>query len=407
MVELSSECGYEGVTVRSVTRLAGVSTRTFYKHFGNAEECFLDTYRWLMRCGLRRAYAAQTGIEAWEQAIRASLRTIVADLAKDPKAAWLVLVEGFAVGPDVQGGMREEIAGFEQLLIDSFAGAPPQVAPPREIVAGIAAGVMRVLRTSLLREESADVDELAGQLGDWVLSFPRTYAPALESLDREPFGSVRGNGGAPREGAGPAIAGGPGDEEGRMLSAAAKLGAANGFSNLTIPRIRAEAGVSRRSFDARFASAGECFLEAIETIVSSAAARAERDARGAPDWESRTCTGTEALCTEVARNATLARLAFVEIFAPGREGLQRRERLITRGADCLRRTAPPHRQPSGLVAEASVAAAWRIAHTEIAAGRPADVGRLAPVISYVTLAPAIGAPTAAEAIGSAGRVRVG
>ena len=61
MVELSAERGYEGVTVRSLTRLAGVSTRSFYKHFANAEECFAHTYDWLVQDALRRAYAARNG----------------------------------------------------------------------------------------------------------------------------------------------------------------------------------------------------------------------------------------------------------------------------------------------------------------------------------------------------------
>ena len=408
MVELCAERGYESVTVRGITRLAGVSTRTFYKHFANAEECFLDAYESLMQRGLRRAYSAQRGVEEWEPAIRASLRTLFADLAGDPKAGRLMLFEPFALGPGMQARMRGEIAGFEQLLIDSFAGAPEGSAPRHDIAGGIAAGVMRVARTRLPAGEGVELDVLADELGDWALSFPGRYAPALETIEREPFGSItrRNGNGAPEDPAS-AVLGGPGNEEGRMLSAAAKLGATAGFASLTVPRIRAEAGVSRRRFDARFASVEECFLTAVEAIVVAAVACADKTARETSRWERWVCAGLEALCAEAARNPLLARLSLVEIFAPGRAGLERRERLVTLGAERLREAAPSHRRPTELVAEASVGAAWRIAHAEIAAGRPGDVGRLAPVLAYVILAPVMGAPAAAEMIGAEARVQVG
>jgi AcrR family transcriptional regulator len=406
MIELCAERGYEDVTVRSMTRLAGVSTRTFYKHFANAEECFVDTYQSLMQTGLRRAYAAQRGIEDWEPAIRASLRTPLKDLAGDPKAGRLLLTEAFALGPSMQARMKKEIAGFEQLLVDSFAGAPEGFAPRHDIAAGIAAGVMRVARTRLAAGREAELASVADELCDWALSFPSLCAPALEAIERSPFGSGarrNGNGNGAREDPAAAVLGGPGNEEGRILSAAAKLGAANGFAMLTVPKVRAEAGVSRRNFDARFANVGECFLAAIEALVVSAAACADKTARETSSWERWVCAGLESLCAQAAQHPQLARLTMVEIFAPGREGLERRERLVSLGAEQLRAAAPADRRPTELVAEASVAAAWRIAHAEIAAGRPGDVGRLAPVLAYVILAPTIGPPAAAEAIGAKSR----
>src|SRR4051812_38560372 len=36
--------GYAKVTVSDVVALAGVSRRTFYEHFADKEECFLESY---------------------------------------------------------------------------------------------------------------------------------------------------------------------------------------------------------------------------------------------------------------------------------------------------------------------------------------------------------------------------
>ena len=393
MVELSAERGYEGVTVRGLTRLAGVSTRSFYKHFANAEECFAHTYDWLVQDALRRAYAARNGSVEPEAAIRSSLRALSEDLVRNPKASRLVLIEAFAAGPAMRTRMREAIGGFERLLIDSL---PDVQEAPSQVIGGIAAASMRVARTRVLAGDGAELGPLPGALADWILSLSGRHAPA-ESPDRDPFDLAARNGDA-REEPGAQILGRVGEERGRILSAVLKLASAGGVSNLRIPRIRAEAGVSRRSFDARFADAGECFLEAIEALAVSAAARAQSQASGSADWERRVYRGLRALCAEVAHNPALAHLAFVDIYAPGRDGLERREQLISFAAERLRMAIPSEHRPSELVAEASAAAGWRITQAEVAAGRAKDLPRLLPLLTYVVLAPVIGPVTAAEAI---------
>jgi AcrR family transcriptional regulator len=396
MIELSADLGYESITVRSLTRLAGVSTRSFYKHFANAEECFAYTYQSLIEDGLRLARAARNGSDDPERAVRASLGSLGVELAKDPKASQVVLFEVFAAGPAMRTRRREATAGFERLLGEALAGGHEAVAAPSRILGGIAAGAMRVARTRLLAGDGPEPTALAAALGEWMLALPSRYAPP-ELPDRDLFSSAR-NGAEHREDPGPTILGGVGEERGRILSAAVKLAATGGFGNLRIPRIRAEAGVSRRSFDARFDDVEECFLEAVEAIVASAASRAKAEARGAPSWERGMHRGIRALCTEAASNPALARLAFVDIFAPGREGLRRRERLVSLAAERLRGSAPPERRPSELVAEASAAAAWKIAHAEVAAGRAKDLPWHLPLLSYVVLAPVIGPAAAAEVI---------
>jgi AcrR family transcriptional regulator len=398
MIELSAERGYENVTVRSLTRLAGVSTRSFYKHFANVGECFAYTYESLMEDGLRRAAEAQAGSEDLEEAVRASLESLLADLHRHPKVARLLLVEAFAAGPALQPSMTDAIGGFERLLSDTLADGAETLAVSGQIVEGAAAATMRVARTRLLDENGVEPAAISDEVRDWMLSLPGQCAPP-EPPDRGPFQSLsRRNGHEPREDPGPTVLGGVGEERGRILSAAVKLAATGGFSDLRIPKIRAEAGVSRRSFDARFVDAAECFLEAIEAVATAAASRAQSAAREATSWERRIYLGIRALCEEAARNPVLARLTFVDIFAPGREGLRRRERLISLAAERLRNAVPPEWRPSELIAEASAAAAWRIAQAEVAEGRAKDLPRLLPVLAYVALAPVVGPAAAAEVI---------
>jgi AcrR family transcriptional regulator len=381
MIELSAERGFEAITLRELTRLAGVSTRTFYKHFPNAEECFAYTYESLMLEGLRRAHGAQRATGTWEQATRASLRSLLDDLAANPMVAKFLLVEAFAPGPSMQPRMREATLGFERLLNDSLAGDPRAPRYSRHILSGVAAGVTRVARKRLLGAESVDLDALANDLGDWAVALFRI--PTANQINgKPPPPAMEAQNGEPSV---PPIAGEVGDERRRILTATIKLALSGGISRLTIPRIRAEAGVSRRGFDARFADVDECFLEALEAIAGSISATAQDEARRAAGFGAEVRLLVGSFCTEAARNPLLARLAFIDIFAPGRAGYLCRERLVTLGATWIRRAAPPERLPSELLAEASVAAAWRIMHTEIAAGRARALPQLAPTLCHVLL----------------------
>jgi AcrR family transcriptional regulator len=399
MIDLSADRGYEAVTVRALTRLAGVSTRSFYSHFGNVEECFTFAYQSLAGASLRKAEAARNGSVEPEEAVRAAVESLFEDVARDPKAAWLVLVEAYAAGPAMQLRIEEAITSSERLLCDSLAAAGPPM-PSTYLLAGIAAAVARVARWRLHVGEGAKLPKLAGELTEWIFSLVERCA-SLEASDSDSLGLVAGPNGNHRESAGLTIPGELGEDRGRILSATVKLAASGGFESLRIPRIRREAGVSRRSFDARYTGVSECFLEAIEAVATTAVLRAGNESRGVDSWERGILRGTRALCEDAASNPALARLVFVEITAPGREGLGRRERLLTLAAEALRAgaTACGHRA-SALVAEASSAAAWRIARVEVGAGRTRNLRLVLPLIAYMILAPTIDPSAAAELIES-------
>jgi AcrR family transcriptional regulator len=391
MVELAGERGYPAVTVRGLSRWAGVSTRTFYKHFANVEVCFASTYESLMRCALGHATAGKTAGGSWEESLRAGLRSVMQDLGDNPAGGQLALIESFAMGPPLLDQRRSPIRKFEQLLVDTFAGAPDRIAVPVSLVQGMVAGAARVARTRLLAGRSAELPGIVDELVDWLLALRETGSTAPVVYRQAPDVGGRPGGRAERS-FGTPLLGAVGDERGRILVAVAKLGVRDGYGALTVPRIRAEAGVSRRSFDAHFADVDACFLEAVEVLTATAAARAEGKAKTAGGWERGVHRASAALCGEIARNPVLAHLGFIEVFAPGLEGLHCRERFVTRCADRLRKNAPAGRRPSPLAAEASIAAAWRIVHAEIAAGRRRKLAPVASLVADVLLAPTLGAP---------------
>ncbi len=392
MVELAGDVGYERVTVRRLIGLAGVSTDTFYKHFANTEQCFAGAYESVMRHGLRHASTTwrRNRHEDRETIARAVLQTVFDDLARNPKAARVVLVEAFCAGPAMQPRMRTAVGGFERLLAVTESDRIPQL-----IGRGIAAGVMRVARARLLAGEVTRIGDDADRVSDWTTALLRSWAAGGDSSEWRPAPYTPESADQPHD-LTRAVRGEVGDERARILAAATKLSATHGFSELTIPGIRAEAGIARRRLDDHFEDAESCFIAAVESVVAHAAARIARAARRAEDWASGIDAAVRRLCTEVAGNPPLAHLLFVEILAPGREGLLCKERMVTDVANRMRAAAPPTHRLSAQFAEASSAAAWRTIRGGVITNRTHQVPRLAPVVLSLLLAPV--APEARAAL---------
>jgi AcrR family transcriptional regulator len=396
MIALIDGGGWSCVRVRALARAAGVSTSTFYKHFVNADDCLASTHDAVMVTALQNAAAAQRREPDWRDSLRTTVATLIGELAADPRAARLVLLDVFSAGPSARKRIGRAVAELEQLLADSFTSAPRPVTPPRHLVAGMTAGMLRVARTTTLAGRSDELPGLADEIADWMLTLPDPEVLSLLVRRKDDGPGIRPACPPLQPEREPGIA--DTDDRARLLRATIKLAGLEGLSKLTASRLRAEAGVSRRGFESCFESLDECALDAIETVASEAVARSRGWSEGPEDWSRQTCRFVLALCTQAARNRIHARFAFLGIFATGRAGLLRREQMIGRIAAELRATVPPDLQPTQLVAEASVAAAWHIAQSDVAAGRSRTLPSIAPLLSYIVLAPIIGASSAAAAV---------
>lgn len=385
MIELVAERGYSRVTVRELSRLAGVSTKSFYECFENVEACFVATYARIIRDAVRRPADVSP---APEDHTRTRLRNFFTALGEDSKAAGLVLVDAPSTGPVLAAQIRCADRALERFLADELVGAANPTPFTEALIHGTAAAAMQVARSRRLSDGPTLPAAAADEFGKWLLSL--RAGSCLQERPLHTFVATAGD--APL----PPRSGGIGDARHFLIAAVIKLGARDGYAALTAPAIRREAGVSRRCFDERFDSVADCFLAAVETKMSIATRRAEKQAVGAGSWERGVVRAIAALAAEFRRDPALVRLGFVDILAPGRSGLELRERILAAWSRRLRRTAPKHLRPGRMAAEASVAAA-----TSIAAAPHLDrVGQAAPAAAFVVLAPAIGAAAAQRVIGA-------
>ena len=388
MVELVAEHGYNGFPVATLSNRAHISKRDFYKHFESKEECFLATYDLIVSRSVRGILAAAEGEEEWCERLRLGFLTFAGQIVSSPETARLALVEVFAAGAVAVERMQRTNQLFEALVAKNLALADGGPRLPPLLVKGIVAGGGRVARMRLLSGHPQQLALDGGELMEWALSFCDDEIVRLRGLRVAgvPSSSVTIVE-VPLE-----------DERALILAATARLASEEGYATLTVARVCAVAGVSRRRFDAHFEGVADCFRATLETLSGRALATAAPSYLTAEDWASGVCRMIVSLCRHLACDPTFARLAFLEVFAPGPGAIRWRSEMIAKLARKLRREAPSVRQPSEFAAEASVGAMWGVIHHFIAAGRGVQLPIAAPVLSYIALAPALGGAAAIEVI---------
>lgn len=402
MVELVAEHGYVGVTVRGLSRRAGISSGTLYDHFAGKEDCFFRTYELLMARTARRIAAAGVEERDWQRRLRLAFSALARQIADEPQIGRICFVDALSVGPSALQQTRPAAEMFAGIIRDCF-DTPNGIAPPPLLVKGIVAGVAGVVRARLLNGQESELPDLVDDLVEWALCFGEPTAGLAKGRPLGPapeFEPPAANDAAwPGERA-------SGADRVLIMSAAAQLATSGGYDELSIPRIRAAAGVSRKSFDRHFDDIDDCFLAALELRAKSALGAAARQGASGGNWEDSVHQTISALCAHIARDPVRARTVFVEIFAPGTDGVRRRAKLVDDIAEFVRSGAPRSQRPGKLAAEASVAAVWGILQYHVASGRTHRLRSMAAMLTALVLAPSIGAEAAVEALdGERGRTR--
>ncbi len=398
-IEIVGERGYGALKVRDLVRLASVSSRAFYEHFDSKEDCFLRTYELIAGRASRRIIAAQADERDWRERPRLVVEELVSQLETEPNGARMALVEAYAAGSDsLEQAWRAERT-FEGMFAECFARAPGVVVPPM-VIEGMVAGVARVARARLLAKRVAKLEEISDDLVGWLLTYPNEAAGSLAELDGQsvwrntmleplPGSSNSGDGGSwPSTG-----------DRALILDAVAKLAISDGYANLTPSRIRAEASVPRSKFNAHFDGVEDCFLAALEQKASEAFAQAARAQTAGRSWAGGVYRAIAALCEYIAGDQFLASVCLADDFPPGSKGARTRQRLIAAVAEQLVDSAPREARLSPVVTEATAGAVWAVFHHH-AVRDWAQRREIAATLSYLALAPAVGAGAAVAAIRS-------
>lgn len=390
-VGIVAEQGYKALKVRDVVSYAEVSTRAFYEHFQSKEDCFLRTYDLISARASRRIIAAQAGEPDWRARPQLAYEEFLLGLEQRPQDARLALIEAYAAGiAALERAWRAERA-FGEMLVKAFARSPSGTQVPSPIVEGIVGGVISVSKDRLLADETVRLRRESKVLINWALALIDPGAARLTHLDRQtvrhdtPTPRTRGTGDDPPTSTG---------DRALMLKAAAEMAAVHGYSYLTATRVRAAARVSRSKFNAHFDDIEDCYLNALEQHTAEAIAQAARAQSRANSWEGGVYRAIAALCEHVATDTFLVKVFLDNDFPPSPNGIRSREGLAAALAELLSENMPP---VDPTIAEASTAALWSLFHHHII--RDWALRReLSATLSYLLLAPTVGAGAAVAAI---------
>lgn len=398
MVEAVAECGYEGTSVKQVIGLAGVSRRSFYEQFSNKQESFLATFDLLVHQAAQRAlraYHANNG--DLEERLRATFQALTAATSEDPKPAMLVLVEAQTAGAAGTLHLCKATATCEQMLAKSFAQAHDATLLPTPIVRAIAGGlhgsIAQVIRRGALQERR----DLAEEMLRWTLGF-QTPAAAQMAKRMEPQLTKRvreiscSSARAPSGSEQPSP-----DEREHLLQTVLRLASTHNYRDLTAPQIADEADLSIDVFLDRFQDRDECFLAALTMVGEDLLAIASEPQLTAKDWPQTVRATVNRLMHHLADHPLHARTIAQQAYFAGSPAVAR-DLELTHEITLLLLNGAPAPPPSELTVDAITGAIWHTIRCQVAAGRVQLLGALADYLSYIVLAPFVGAEAAIEVV---------
>lgn len=392
-----AEKGYDGVKVRDIVRAAGISSRAFYELFADKEGCFLQSYDLIARGATRGLVAAQDDASGGpRERLRLSIDALVDGIERDPGSARLALIEVYTAGEAASEHAWRAERVLVGMLAEAFARPPEGVVLPPLVLEGMAAGIAALVRRRLLVGHLAQLEARKEELVDWGFSYMDKAAGSLAQLDRRGLRPVKTfvpatidslDGEEPSQQVADRV---------DVLAAISELTVADGYSGLTIPRIRSAAGITRRRFDAVFKNVEDGYLTAVESRVDEAIAEAAHAREQAEGWAGGVYRVVATLCDQIGADAFLARACRMDDGPSGEGAVRSRQRMTAALLDLIEDGAPAL-ELTLLTREASANALWGLFYRHNV--RDWVLRRqIAATLSYMVLAPAIGAPASLAAI---------
>ncbi len=193
----------------------------------------------------------------------------------------------------------------------------------------------------------------------------------------------------------------------RIMRAAARVVAEQGFGGTSIALVIETAGVSRATFYDLFENFEQCFLAMVDAAMRRATARiAEAFAQHAT-WQERALAGLATLLRALDADPYLARVCLVETLGAGQAALEYHAReleLLKHMVDDAAGPARAGRHSSAMSAEAVVTSVAGILHRRVVSGEaPPFVDLLVPLVS-LALEPYLDPRAVAQAQERAGQL---
>lgn len=177
--ELVAKRGYGDVTVELIVKRARVSYKTFYKHFGGKEECFMELFDSAFGStekAIRDRLDEQRG--SWPDRVVLALGLWIERIVAEPLIARAVIVEAPTVGPSMLERYERITKAFGPLFREGRALNPRGSELPATIEDTLSGSVFWSAYQRLIVGEADRLPDLLPELIELVL---RTYLGQAEA----------------------------------------------------------------------------------------------------------------------------------------------------------------------------------------------------------------------------------
>lgn len=372
ILEITDTTGFASVTLRRLTRLAGVSSGTFYALFDGKEEGFAEACGLVLQRCWRQAAQSRDPDADLDVQLATTFEQMATALVRDPVAARVALVAYFDGGPAALGS----IDAFENSLVlalnDCLNRREGQYSETS--IRWVISGWLRTARNSDPKFE-----------GIGLPAFRRWARDCIESPSAsEPRRSVERRAEARADHGDIAL-----DDRGLLIAGAVRSASEDGYWSLTVSRICAAAGISQRRFLEQFADSDECLLAATDHLAS----RFFRKFTSTPGPGEVSEEWTRACVADVIRTVVqapdTAAVLFSKIVSAGLRGMTRREQLIGEIAAAWRSALPDaFADPEATwKADIGIAGLWGEIAKALEEGRPVVLERREETLGELLEAP--------------------
>jgi AcrR family transcriptional regulator len=156
---VSSEVGYEQVTVKQVIERAKTSRATFYKNFKDREDCFVQAYREASEWLYRRVLGLAQRQPSWREGLRVGLAELLEFCANQPETAKALFLEAHAAGGEA---LAQHDLLMERLadVIDGARGETgPRPSPPPTTSSFLVGAIETLISAKLANGEAKTAPE--------------------------------------------------------------------------------------------------------------------------------------------------------------------------------------------------------------------------------------------------------
>jgi AcrR family transcriptional regulator len=377
IVAVVSEKSYEATTVADLVALSGVSRSDFYKHFASKQACFVAMVEALVEPMVEAIEQAKVGAD--EERVREVFETFIGRAVEQAATARVCIVELHAAGEDAERAIDRLFDAFEELVLEADRRISGREEMPPQIVHAVIGGLRKVLHTRLYRGEEGELARAAPDLWKWGLSYYPPPQP-LRPRRRASEAPSRFEGYTPVE---------------RIARAVTEVTAEKGYQAMSTDDIAERASISLSTFYSHFANKRDAVLAALEMGGAQMLASVTPAAQRAMNWREGVRIAYEALSSYLVAEPAFARLAAVEVYAVGPEGLARRDRVIDTMSAMLAPAYAENPSVPRIAGEAIGGAVYALLRNRIRKGGPRRLPEDIPLAIYITLAPFVGAEEAA------------